>query len=128
MRILLFTFFIILAASVSGAQTISRDSAMVESASTDAKNFKLDGSNFKKFKAHHFPATSDYFKPTPLNVSDTTFLKDSTYVKTFRQLAYNKTLHRRTTGHSVLLIGGISVAVVAIVGLIALGSSSWGNQ
>lgn len=128
MKAWFFTFFIILAASVSGAQTISRDSAMIENASTDAKNFKLDGNNFKKFRVHHFPPTSDYFKPTPVNASDITFLKDSTYVKNFRRLAYQKTLKRRKTGHSVLLIGGISVAVVAIAGLIAFGSSSWGNR
>jgi hypothetical protein len=116
MRTLLFTFliFITIAAFSTNAQTISRDSAMAERANTDVKGFKLDANTFKQFKARHFAYTSDHFKPTGSIASDTSLLKDSAYVKAFKMAAYKKTLHRRTTGHYVLIVGSI----VVVVGLI----------
>ncbi|MGF7038820.1 hypothetical protein [Mucilaginibacter lappiensis] len=128
MKALLFTSLLFIAAFGTNAQTISRDSAMFEIANTDAKRFKLDHNTMGQFRAHHFPNTSDHFKPTASMVSDTSLLKDSAYIKAFKMAAYQKTLHRRTTGHHVLIIGSIAVAVVVIVGVIALGSWNFGNR
>jgi hypothetical protein len=128
MKALLFTSLLMIAAFGTNAQTISRDSAMFEIANADAKNFKLDRNTMGKFRERHFPNTSDHFKPTATMVSDTSLLKDSAYVKAFKMAAYQKTLHRRTTGHHVLIIGSIAVAVVVIVGVIALGSWNFGNR
>jgi hypothetical protein len=127
MKALLFTFLITIAAFETNAQTITHDSAMVESAKEDVRHFKLARSAWQQFKAHHFAYSSDYFKPTTLDARDTSMLKDSTYIKTFEMAAYKKTLHRRTAGHHVLIIGSITVGVVIIVGSIIL-SSELSNQ
>lgn len=120
--LLLALMLMVIAPGLKGQQTISRDSAMIEMANSDVKSFQLERSTWKRFKEHHFPGSSDYFKPTRLNSSDTSLLNDSTYVKAFRAAAYKKTLHRRTAGHKTLLIGGISLAVIAVVSLIILAS------
>ena len=126
MKALLFTSLIMIAAFGINAQTISRDSAMFEIANADAKNFKLDGNAMGQFRARHFPNTSDHFKPTALMVSDTSLLKDSAYVKAFKMAAYQKTLHRRTTGHHVLIAGSILVVALLVIGYIA--GSGFGNM
>jgi hypothetical protein len=121
MKALLFTSLLMIAAFGTNAQTVSRDSAMFEIASADTKNFKLDQNAMGQFRAHHFPNTSDHFKPTASTVSDTSLLKDSAYVKAFKMAAYKKTLHRRTTGHHVLIAGSILVVALLALGY-AVGS------
>jgi hypothetical protein len=116
--LLFFTSLIMIAVFGANAQSISRDSAMTESAKADAKNFKLDRNAMGQFRARHFPNTSDHFKPTASMVSDTSLLKDSAYVKAFKMAAYQKTLHRRTTGHHVLIAGSILVVVLLVLGYI----------
>jgi hypothetical protein len=127
MKALLLTFLITIVAFGVNAQTITPDSAMVKRAKTDAVGFKLDRSTWHQFKAHNFAYSSDYFKPTALTTRDTFLLKDSSYIKTFKMAAYKKTLHRRTAGHHVLVIGSITLGVVIIVGFILL-SSELSNQ
>jgi hypothetical protein len=127
MKALLFTFLITIAAFETNAQTITHDSAMVESAKEDSRRFKLNRSAWQQFKVHHFAYSSDHFKPTALTTRDTFLLKDSAYIKTFKMAAYKKTLHRRTAGHHVLVIGSITLGVVIIVGSILL-SSELSNQ
>ena len=123
MKTLLLALMLMVAApELKGQQSISRDSAMIEMANSDVKSFQLERTAWKRFKQHNFPISSDYFKPTRLNSSDTALLNDSTYVRNFRAAAYKKTLHRRTGGHKALLIGGISLAVIAVVSVIILAS------
>ena len=122
MKALLFTFLITIAAFLTKAQTITHDSAMIECAKEDSKRFKLNRSTWQQFKAHHFAYSSDHFKPTALDARDTSMLKDSTYIKTFKMAAYKKTLHRRTAGHHVLIVGSITLGVVIILGSIILSS------
>jgi hypothetical protein len=122
MKALLFTFLITIAAFETNAQTITHDSAMAERAKTDAGGFKLDQSTWHQFKAQHFAYSSDHFKPTVLTTRDTFLLKDSSYIKTFKMVAYKKTLHRRTAGHHVLVISSIALGVVIIAGYIILSS------
>jgi len=61
---------------------------------------------------------SDYFKPVPSAVSDTTLLKDSVYVKTYREEAWKRTRRRRTFGHyawvSSAVIGGAEIIAVFV--------------
>jgi hypothetical protein len=59
----------------------------------------------------------DYFKPVAsAAVSDTALLKDSTYVNAYREEAWQRTRHRRTAGHYVLMSG----VVINGAGIIAL--------
>jgi hypothetical protein len=59
--------------------------------------------------------TSDFFKPVPLAVSDTALLRDSVYVKTYREEAWKRTRRRRTFGHYALVTGAVvgSATVIA---------------
>jgi hypothetical protein len=90
----------------------------------DAKEFALDPALLVRFKTEHFPATSDYFKPTAAYTSNSSLLTDSSYVQTFRAEAYNRAYHQRVnpTGHG-FLIGGIIAVGTAIVVLIAVALS-----
>lgn len=99
------------------AQTVNTDSAHAASvAGHDAYRFRLNHSDYKKFTSEHFPASSDYFKPTARYASSAALLADSVYVKTFRLAAYNKALHQKahSAGHT-LLIGGVITAAVVIL-------------
>lgn len=87
-----------------------------EVARKDAKNFKLSKSDLKIYRKGTSGRTSDYFKPRVENVSDTSLLKDSTYVKTFRNFAYSKTSHRKGAGEYVIIAG----AIVVLAGISAL--------
>ncbi|WP_426670907.1 hypothetical protein ACPPVU_06670 [Mucilaginibacter sp. McL0603] len=59
--------------------------------------------------------TSDYFKPVASAVSDTTLLTDSVYVKAYREKAWQRTRHRRTAGHYVLIAGIVDAGAAVIV-------------
>lgn len=79
------------------AQTTGVDSAQtVDAAKSDAYRFRLSSGNFKKFRTEHFPATSDHFKPSAMEASNTALLDDSLYVRTFRMAAYYRALDYRT--------------------------------
>jgi len=119
--ILLLLAFSMPAFSQYAATDQARDIAL----QLDLKNFKLDNETWKQFRHNHFAPTSDHFKPVKANVGDTTFLADSVYVKAFREGAYKKTLHRHTTGHSILLIGGITTGILLIVVVIVGSTLSW---
>jgi len=90
----------------------------------DAKEFALDAALLVRFKTEHFPATSDYFKPTAAYASNPGMLTDSSYVQTFRAEAYNRAYHQREhpTGHGIL-IGGIIAAGTAVIVVIAVALS-----
>ncbi len=59
---------------------------------------------------------SDYFKPVASAVSDTALLRDSVYVNAYREKAWDRTRHRRTAGHYVLM-GGVVLAAAEVVAL-----------
>jgi hypothetical protein len=103
------------------AQTTGTDS-LIRIARADAKNFRLNDANFKKFRKNRRNSSSDYFKPVAANVSNSALLNDSVYVAAFRQEAYAKTRHRHTAGHYVLW-GGAAVAVVVLVAAAAANNS-----
>ncbi|MBS1527441.1 MAG: hypothetical protein JST19_17470 [Bacteroidetes bacterium] len=109
------------AAFTAKAQTAPADS-ITKIARADAKNFRLNKQDFKKFRKDRRNANSDYFKPARANVSNAALLGDSVYVKAYRAAAYAKTRHRHTTGHYVLL-GGIALTVVALVAVAAATNS-----
>jgi len=68
---------------------------MQDIASKDAERFNLSNEMLLKFKASPVAATSDYFKPSAADASDPAMLTDSGYVKTFRNIAYNKAIHQK---------------------------------
>ena len=95
------------------AQTAHTDS-LVNMARADAKNFRLNDADFKKFRQNRGNSGSDYFKPAAANVSNSALLADSVYVMAYRQAAYAKTHHRHTAGHYILW-GGAALTVVVLV-------------
>jgi hypothetical protein len=117
----------LLFAALAGIQNVKAQTAETDSAHTagiashDAFSFRLKHSDYKKFTSEHFPASSDYFKPTDRYASNAALLNDSAYVKTFRLAAYNKALHQKahTAGHTLLIGGGITAAVVILLAFIA---------
>jgi tRNA U34 2-thiouridine synthase MnmA/TrmU len=115
--------FLFISVCNAAAQSTKADSTAVKSAKTDVKRFKLEKQVWKQFKQHGFGYTSDYFKPGKTNVSDTNVLNDSVYVKAFRKYAYQKTLHRHTTGHYILIFGGITTVLLLIIIAIGVGSA-----
>ncbi len=74
----------------------------------DVRFFKLDKPTWKAFRKKRFEPTSDYFKPNIDNVKNPTLIRDSIYVETYREAAFNKTKHRRT-----VIYYGLGTVVVA---------------
>lgn len=104
----------------SFSQTINPDS-LKKIAVADVKQFKLDDKTLKKFKENRSNSTSDFFKPSKLNTSNSALLSDSVYVKAFRKEAYKKTKKANVTGHHkrVGILG--YVAAIAFIGLVFIG-------
>ena len=113
---LLLAAFMLLTSTAIRAQTTHADS-MTMMAKKDAKKFRLNRNDWIKFSeeqrersraamiyAHsgitraqraqfrkdYAENQSDYFKPTRSGVRDTALLRDSAYVKAYRQAAYKK--------------------------------------
>jgi hypothetical protein len=103
------------------AQTTAADS-LVKVAQADAKNFRLNNVDFKRFRKNRGNSGSDYFKPLAADVSNSALLSDSVYVMAYRQAAYAKTHHRHTAGHYILW-GGVGLAVVVLVATAAASNS-----
>jgi len=102
----------------AAAQTAAADSAQtIDAARLDAHRFRLSNENFNKFLREHFPATSDYFKPSYKANPNLVLLNDSLYVRSYRTAAYYRVLDRKTphTPHDVATLknagpGGFSAA------------------
>jgi hypothetical protein len=58
----------------------------------------------------------DFFKPTPSAISDTALVRDSVYVKTYREEAWKRTRRRRTFGHYAL-VGGAVITGAAVIAM-----------
>ncbi len=95
------------------AESLPVDS-LVKIAQSDAKKFRLNKADMKRFRKDRRNSNSDFFKPAKNSVSDTTLLADSVYVKAYRLAAYNKTRKRRTVWHGVW-IGAIADAAAVVV-------------
>lgn len=95
------------------AQTSNKDS-IVKIAKADVMNFRLNDDDLKRFRQNRHNRNSDYFKPLSINVSNRGLLRDSVYVKAYRELAYKKTKRRRTVGHYAIF-GGIALVIVLAI-------------
>ncbi|OKS89562.1 hypothetical protein [Mucilaginibacter polytrichastri] len=71
----------------------------------------------------HIDYTSDYFKPNNVTTRDTALLRDSIYVKAFRDAAYQRTTARRTAGHYIAIFGGVAAGVALIIGFVIIANS-----
>ena len=102
----------------SGSQAIAQN---------DAKKFSLGTDELEKFKARHYPNTSDYFKPTVQTASDPALLNDSLYVQTFRDEAFYKSLNQRVhpVGHVFIVLGIVVVGFIAILASFAAALNSF---
>lgn len=105
--------------TTTGICLSAKTDTIKEAAKRDAKNFSLSDSLWKLNRRDHYPATSDYFKPTKADVKDITLLNDSVYVQAFREYAYKQNKHRRTVSHHIL-VGAEIAAGVATAALIAI--------
>ena len=101
------------------AQVLNKDS-VVKIAYTDAQKFKMGNEDLKRFRRNKYNANSDLFKPATAAVSDSALLADSAYVTAYRIAAYDRTVKRRTTGHKLLVGGGIYVAATVLAAFITL--------
>ncbi|MBS1532135.1 MAG: hypothetical protein JSU01_17670 [Bacteroidetes bacterium] len=63
---------------------------------------------------------SDFFKPIPSAVSDTSLLRDSVYVAAYREEAWKRTRRRRTFGHYAIIGGSVVGGATVIAGFVAL--------
>jgi hypothetical protein len=88
-----------------------------EIAQKDARRFALSGDEMKKFRDEHLPNTSDYFKPNPNYTKDFVLLKDSGYVKAFRQAAFYNTLHQKDGVKIGLIVAGSITVFVTLLAL-----------
>lgn len=102
---------------VPGLTPTSYSSADQLTAQKDAQRFSLSKAMFIRFKAEHFPATSDYFKPAAANCFDPALLNDSLYVQTFRFEAYSKSYHQRAhpVGHAILIGSIVTVGTTLLI-------------
>lgn len=83
-----------------------------------------DRTGFKTYRRNRELA-SDYFKPDSAAVSNPALLKDSAYVKTYREEAWRRTRKRRTFGHyawvSAAVMGGAEVIGIWVFLIVRLG-------
>jgi hypothetical protein len=75
------------------AQATHQDSVRIKQAKKDARFFKLNKNELKRFNSEHFPATSDYFNPTA-GKSAPALLNDSVYVQSYRNAAFYNAVHQ----------------------------------
>jgi hypothetical protein len=111
-KVFLFLFIAVTAMLNAKAQTMNSDS-VIRIAKADAQNFKLNDADLLRFRKTGRDPNSDYFKPEV--ASSSTLLKDSTYVKAYRETAFKKTKGRHTTGHYVLIGGIVAVVAIAVI-------------
>jgi hypothetical protein len=96
MKLLLTVIFVaVITLRHAAAQTIPYDSAKImRTARRDARRFKLNSGDRKKFRVQNFPSMSDHFKPTAAGISRPDLLNDSLYVQTYRDAAFYNTAMR----------------------------------
>lgn len=92
-KTLLPTFFLIVICmhNVFAQSKPADSSKIIRKAQKFARSFRLDAGLQQKFIAANFPASSDYFKPGTDMVSEPALLKDSLFVKTFKEAAFANT-------------------------------------
>jgi len=118
-QLLFSTLLIFFISTKLPAQTVHKDS-IENIAVKDVKSlFKLKNPQLHNFRKYRYTSSSDYFKPSELNVSNGSLLKDSVYVNSYRTAAYYQTKKRRTAAHYIVLGAG-TVVVASTVVLFAL--------
>lgn len=94
----IFTLLLLLTIAFSSAYSQVMDSindVITLAAKKDAKKFRYNDGNKKAIIHSLNNPGSDYFKPTSKYASQSSFLNDSLYVKTFKIYAIKKTRARR---------------------------------
>lgn len=109
------------------AQEIRSDSLEIKRkiAFSDGKYFKPTKQIRKAYRQHVLHNTSDYFSPTIQKVSKSDFLKDSAYVKYFKNAAYEYSvrkikLNRKIITGSIIIAGLVALPFVVVKGLNSL--------
>ncbi|MDF2430671.1 MAG: hypothetical protein JWP44_302 [Mucilaginibacter sp.] len=108
--------FVFPAHTINGTSRPEYTNPTEQFARKDAKKFSLSIAELKRFKAMHYPNTSDYFNPTAQTASNLALLKDSDYVKTFRNEAFYNSLKRRVDpiGHAFVVVSIVVVAATML--------------
>ena len=104
------------------AQETQLDSAALKTkiAKADTRYFRPNKQAKAAHRKNHLLRTSNYFKPTATTVKDSKWINDSTYVAAYKTAAYQELSKQHTTGHNVLIAGGIVVGAYAVGTLIFL--------
>ncbi|MDB5135690.1 MAG: hypothetical protein JWP37_2293 [Mucilaginibacter sp.] len=108
------------------AQTLGADS-VTKAAFADARSFRLDKQDMKRFRKDRKNSHSDFFKPVKANMRDTALLKDSVYVTAYRQAAYNKTRKRRTAWHYAWVTAAVYDGIFLVLPLTVILSGNTAN-
>ncbi|MGA9651348.1 hypothetical protein [Pedobacter sp.] len=118
-------FASLLTSALSGnafSQTSNPDS-IKRIAVADVQNFMLKEETIKKIRNQRSESSSDYFKPSKEQASNTSLLNDSIYVKAYRDAAYNKIRNSKAEtkrggiGTVGYVAGALAVFAVVFVGL-----------
>ena len=83
--------------------------------------FKPSSADYRHFRKSNYNYQSDLLKPTPATVPDTLLLKDSLFVREYRNAAYAKIRNRRSTGHHFLVGGTIAISAMLVATVVTLG-------
>lgn len=96
MRVVTFLLLIFIMLGQLYAQEIRSDSLEIKRkiAFSDGKYFKPTKQIRKAYRNRTLTNTSDYFNPTAKTVSNSGLLKDSAYVKFYKEAAYKNTVHQ----------------------------------
>lgn len=120
---LLFASLLTSALSGNAFSQTSYPDSIKRIAVADVQNFMLKEETIKKIRNQRSESSSDYFKPSKEQASNTSLLNDSIYVKAYRDAAYNKIRNSKAEtkrggiGTVGYVAGALAVFAVVFVGL-----------
>lgn len=121
MRVVTFLLLIFIMSGQLYAQEIRSDSLEIKRkiAFSDGKYFKPTKQIRKAYRNRMLTNTSDYFNPTVQTVSNSALLKDSIYMKSYKNAAYNNSVRNIRLNRTIIISGSIIIAgAVAVVVII----------
>jgi len=116
-------FFVAFAGTGLFAQVPAGRDSIINVAQRDAKTFKLSRAGLAVFKKGGTNYGGDIFKPNATTTADTTLLRDSVYVKTFKETAYNKYKRNQYSTRYTLFNGLFIAALTGVMVIVALNTN-----
>ncbi len=100
---------------VAQVEKIDTSAVKRKIAFTDGRNFKPTKQIRKAYRNHVLTNTSNYFNPTIQTVSNSGFLKDSVYVKSYKNAAYNNSVRNIKLNRTIIIGGSVIIAGAVVV-------------